>query len=87
MCSSDLFPSHDKPVEREHQRQLEYMGLQAQYNKEQAKYYTELSKEMWDYTNYENQKKQHLLHSMRHHRSANTKFPSYADLQKSVSLV
>lgn len=41
--------------EREHQRQLEYMGLQAQYNKEQAKYSTELSKEMWDYTNYENQ--------------------------------
>ena len=33
------------------------MGLQAQYNKEQAKYSTELSKEMWDYTNYENQKK------------------------------
>ena len=38
--------------EREHQRQLEYMGLQAKYNKEQAKYSTELSKEMWDYTNY-----------------------------------
>ena len=30
--------------EREHQRQLEYMGLQAQYNKEQAKYSTELSR-------------------------------------------
>ena len=44
-----------KAEEREHQRQLEYMGLQAQYNKEQAKYSTELSKEMWDYTNYENQ--------------------------------
>ena len=29
--------SHDSE-EREHQRQLEYMGLQAQYNKEQAKY-------------------------------------------------
>lgn len=43
--------------EREHKRQLEYMGLQAQYNKEQAKYSTELSKEMWDYTNYENQVK------------------------------
>lgn len=43
--------------EREHQRQLEYMGLQAQYNKDQAKYSTELSKEMWDYTNYENQVK------------------------------
>ena len=43
--------------EREHQRQLEYMGLQAQYNKEQAKYSTELSKEMWDYTNCENQVK------------------------------
>ena len=45
--------------EREHQRQLEYMGLQAKYNKEQAKYSTELSKEMWDYTNFENQV-QHL---------------------------
>ena len=33
------------------------MGLQAQYNKEQARYSTDLSKEMWDYTNYENQKK------------------------------
>lgn len=43
--------------EREHKRQLEYMGLQAKYNKEQAEYSTELSKEMWDYTNYENQKK------------------------------
>lgn len=43
--------------EREHQRQLEYMGLQARYNKEQAEYSTELSKEMWDYTNYENQVK------------------------------
>lgn len=41
--------------EREHQRQLEYMALQAKYNKEQAQYSTELSKEMWDYTNYENQ--------------------------------
>lgn len=41
--------------EREHKRQLEYMGLQAQYNKEQARYSTDLSKEMWDYTNYENQ--------------------------------
>ena len=31
------------------------MALQAKYNKEQAQYTTELSKEMWDYTNYENQ--------------------------------
>lgn len=43
--------------EREYQRQLEYMGLQAKYNKEQAEYSTELSKEMWDYTNFENQVK------------------------------
>lgn len=43
--------------EREHQRQIEYMGLQAQYNKEQAKYSTELAKEMWEYTNYKNQVK------------------------------
>ena len=41
--------------EREYQRQLEYMALQAKYNKEQAQYTTELGKEMWDYTNYENQ--------------------------------
>ena len=33
------------------------MGLQAKYNKEQAEYSTELSKEMWDYTNFENQVK------------------------------
>ena len=39
--------------EREYQRQLEYMALQAKYNKEQAQYTTELSEEMWDYTNYE----------------------------------
>ena len=31
------------------------MALQEKYNKEQAQYTTELSKEMWDYTNYENQ--------------------------------
>lgn len=43
--------------EREHQRQLEYMALQSKYNKEQAQYTTELGKEMWDYTNYENQVK------------------------------
>lgn len=41
--------------EREYQRQLEYMALQAKYNKEQAQYSTELGKEMWDYTNAENQ--------------------------------
>ncbi|QRV61826.1 DNA pilot protein [Microvirus sp.] len=44
--------------EREYKRQLEYMGLQAQYNKEQAKYTTELAKDMWEYTNYPNQVKQ-----------------------------
>ena len=35
----------------------ELMGLQAQYNKEAAKYTQQLQKEMWDYTNYENQVK------------------------------
>lgn len=33
----------------------ELMGLQAKYNKEAAAYSQELQKEMWDYTNYENQ--------------------------------
>ena len=35
----------------------ELMGLQAQYNKEAAAYSQQLQKEMWDYTNYENQVK------------------------------
>lgn len=38
-------------------KEKEMMGLQAQYNKEQAKYSTELQKEIWNYTNYENQVK------------------------------
>lgn len=33
------------------------MDKQAEYNKELAKYSSELQKQMWDYTNYENQKK------------------------------
>ena len=35
----------------------ELMGLQAKYNKEAAAYSQQLQKEMWDYTNYENQVK------------------------------
>ena len=31
------------------------MALQAKYNREQADYSSELAKQMWDYTNYENQ--------------------------------
>ena len=64
--------------EREHQRQLEYMGLQAQYNKEQAKYSTELSKEMWDYTNYENQKKDRKSTRLNSSHSAKSRMPSSA---------
>lgn len=38
-------------------QQKELMDIQAKHNKEQAKYSQELSKEMWNYTNFENQMK------------------------------
>ena len=62
--------------EREYQRQLEYMALQAKYNKEQAQYTTELSKEMWDYTNYENQV-EHLKKANQHLHKVFGSFPVF----------
>lgn len=44
-------------MEEQYQNELEKMGIQADYNKKQAKYSSDLQKEMWDYTNYENQVK------------------------------
>lgn len=40
---------------RQFKNEKKLMGLQAKYNKEQAKYTSDLQKDMWDYTNYENQ--------------------------------
>ena len=54
MCSSDLFPSHDKTSTDEDRR----MQLQNQWNKEAAEKSQEYAKEMFDYTGYENQVKQ-----------------------------
>ena len=42
---------------RQFRNEKELIGLQAKYNREQAKYTSDLQKEMWDYTNYENQLK------------------------------
>ena len=42
---------------KQFQNEKELMGLQAQYNKEAAEHSQKLQKEMWDYTNYENQLK------------------------------
>ena len=42
---------------RQFNNEKKLMGLQAKYNKEAAAYSQELQKEMWDYTNYENQVK------------------------------
>lgn len=47
--------SEEEAMKLQHQYELEKMGLQAQYNREQAKYSQDLAKEMWEYTNYENQ--------------------------------
>lgn len=44
-------------MEKQHEYELEKMGIQADYNKQQAKYSSDLQKDMWDYTNYENQVK------------------------------
>ena len=46
MCSSDLFPSHDN----------EMMGLQHRYNEAMAQQNQQRNKEMWNYTNFENQR-------------------------------
>ena len=48
----------EKTQRQQFENEKSLMGLQAGYNKEQAKYSQQLAKEMWDYTNYENQKKQ-----------------------------
>ena len=42
---------------KQFRNEKELMGLQAQYNRENAAYSQQLQKEMWDYTNYENQVK------------------------------
>ena len=42
---------------RQFRNEKEMMGLQAQYNRENAAYSQQLQKDMWDYTNYENQVK------------------------------
>lgn len=43
--------------QRAYERQKEMMGLQAQYNEQMAEANQKRNKEMWDYTNYENQVK------------------------------
>ena len=42
-------------AKRQFNNEKKLMHLQAQYNKEQAKYTSDLQKDMWNYTNYENQ--------------------------------
>ena len=49
--------SQKEAQEQQFKNERALMGLQAGYNKEQAKYSQQLAKEMWNYTNYENQKK------------------------------
>ena len=44
-------------AKRQFKNEKELMGLQAKYNREAATYSQQLQKEMWDYTNYENQVK------------------------------
>ena len=48
-------PSTDEIMQKQYQYEADKMGLQAQLNKEQALYSQELAKQMWEYTNYENQ--------------------------------
>lgn len=45
-------------AEKQHQKELEKMGLQAKYNREQAAYNQQLALEMWDKTNYKAQVEQ-----------------------------
>lgn len=47
----------EKAQRQQFENEKSLMGLQAGYNKEQARYSQQLAKEMWDYTNYGNQKK------------------------------
>ena len=46
-----------KDAKRQHQYDLEKMATQHGYNIESQKLGQQFNKEMWDYTNYENQKK------------------------------
>lgn len=51
-----LFGGSRRDEERRALRMMEkQMALQAKYNREQAEYSSELAKDMWNYTNYENQ--------------------------------
>lgn len=52
-------PSQEELMQQQFEYQKQLMGLQAGYNRQQAQYSSELGKQMWDYTNYENQV-QHL---------------------------
>ena len=45
-----------KDAKRQHQYDLEKMATQHGYNIESQKLGQQFNKEMWDYTNYENQK-------------------------------
>lgn len=49
--------SRHEAERRQFQNEKELMGLQHAYNKDAAAYSQQLQKEMWDYTNYENQVK------------------------------
>ena len=50
--------ANKKAQQKQFENEKALMGLQANYNKEQARYSQELAKEMWNYTNYHNQVKQ-----------------------------
>lgn len=50
-------PSQEELMQQQFEYQKQLMGLQAGYNRDQATYSQQLGKEMWDYTNYENQVK------------------------------
>lgn len=54
---SGLFGRGEKIANKQYERELEKMKYQAQLNKENAEYSLGLQKDMWDYTNYENQLK------------------------------
>ena len=47
--------SKEKAQKQQFENEKSLMGLQAGYNREQAKYSQQLAKEMWNYTNYEAQ--------------------------------
>ena len=47
----------EEQMEQQFQNEKEMMGLQHQYNEAMAQQNQQFNKEMWDYTNYENQKK------------------------------